>query len=220
MDPSISLKNQYRAAAGVDGLLLVLLAVASFAISEQRDMLGWAPGAFAASPIPPSAMAAVLSPAPELGRGGFGGVGGPDFRRGAGPVGGSAFAGPGAVDPVTDGVGDVLPGAVSGLDDAIPGAGGLLPDGVASPGGGGTGGGGGGGGPGGGGAGGGGGGTGGGGGGTGGGGGGGGGGGAPPVSAVPEPSSWLLMVLSFGAVGVALRRRRARGLAPIAAASN
>lgn len=33
------------------------------------------------------------------------------------------------------------------------------------------------------------------------------------LSAVPEPSTWALMILGFGAVGGAMRRRRAGGLA-------
>ena len=31
---------------------------------------------------------------------------------------------------------------------------------------------------------------------------------APAVSAIPEPSTWAMMIIGFGAVGVALRRRR------------
>ena len=31
---------------------------------------------------------------------------------------------------------------------------------------------------------------------------------APAVSAIPEPSTWAMMILGFGAVGVAMRRRR------------
>jgi hypothetical protein len=31
---------------------------------------------------------------------------------------------------------------------------------------------------------------------------------APTISAIPEPSTWAMMILGFGAVGVALRRRR------------
>lgn len=36
----------------------------------------------------------------------------------------------------------------------------------------------------------------------------------PPTAAVPEPDSWLLMILGFGGVGSALRRRRAAGSRP------
>jgi len=31
---------------------------------------------------------------------------------------------------------------------------------------------------------------------------------APAVSAVPEPATWAMMIIGFGAVGVAMRRRR------------
>ncbi len=34
------------------------------------------------------------------------------------------------------------------------------------------------------------------------------------VNAVPEPSTWALLILGFGAVGSAMRARRARGLVP------
>lgn len=40
-----------------------------------------------------------------------------------------------------------------------------------------------------------------------GGGGGGGGGNPPPVGAIPEPSTWALMILGFGGIGGAMRRR-------------
>jgi hypothetical protein len=30
----------------------------------------------------------------------------------------------------------------------------------------------------------------------------------PPVSVVPEPSTWMMMILGFGVIGFALRRRR------------
>lgn len=48
-----------------------------------------------------------------------------------------------------------------------------------------------------------------------GGGGGGGGGDIPPgqIPGVPEPATWLLMILGFGALGFRLRKRRAHGLA-------
>jgi hypothetical protein len=31
---------------------------------------------------------------------------------------------------------------------------------------------------------------------------------SPPPPAVPEPATWSLMLLGFGAIGVAMRRRR------------
>ena len=37
-----------------------------------------------------------------------------------------------------------------------------------------------------------------------------------PVAAVPEPASWALMMLGFGAVGFAVGRRRTRGLPLVA----
>jgi hypothetical protein len=30
----------------------------------------------------------------------------------------------------------------------------------------------------------------------------------PPVGGIPEPGTWALMILGFGAVGAAMRRRR------------
>jgi len=38
----------------------------------------------------------------------------------------------------------------------------------------------------------------------------------PPVGSVPEPATWALMLLGFGGIGMALRRRRKAGLLQIA----
>lgn len=40
--------------------------------------------------------------------------------------------------------------------------------------------------------------------------------GAPVGGAVPEPATWAMMLLGFGGIGMAMRRRRARSLAQIA----
>jgi hypothetical protein len=37
------------------------------------------------------------------------------------------------------------------------------------------------------------------------------GGGTPPVAAVPEPGTWMLMILGFGAIGSVMRRRARTG---------
>jgi hypothetical protein len=37
------------------------------------------------------------------------------------------------------------------------------------------------------------------------------GGGTPPVAAVPEPGTWMLMILGFGAIGSVMRRRARAG---------
>jgi len=37
-----------------------------------------------------------------------------------------------------------------------------------------------------------------------------------PVGAVPEPATWAMMLLGFGAVGFAMRRRQRPALAQIA----
>lgn len=37
------------------------------------------------------------------------------------------------------------------------------------------------------------------------------GGGTPPVAAVPEPGTWMLMILGFGAIGSVMRRRARMG---------
>ena len=41
------------------------------------------------------------------------------------------------------------------------------------------------------------------------------GGGTPPVAAVPEPGTWMLMILGFGAIGSVMRRRTRKGLPAI-----
>jgi hypothetical protein len=41
--------------------------------------------------------------------------------------------------------------------------------------------------------------------------------GDPPTTAVPEPATWATMLLGFGAIGFAARRRRKRALQPQAA---
>ncbi|MGL6044521.1 MAG: PEPxxWA-CTERM sorting domain-containing protein, partial [Sandaracinobacteroides sp.] len=35
---------------------------------------------------------------------------------------------------------------------------------------------------------------------------------SPPVSAVPEPASWALLIAGFGLVGGSLRSRRSKAL--------
>ena len=37
---------------------------------------------------------------------------------------------------------------------------------------------------------------------------------APPISAAPEPSSWLMMIIGFAPIGITLRRRTALGIGP------
>jgi hypothetical protein len=40
-------------------------------------------------------------------------------------------------------------------------------------------------------------------------------GGGKLISSVPEPESWVLMILGFGVMGVAMRRRKAAALATV-----
>lgn len=213
MDSLTYFRKQVRAAAGVDGLLLLLLIIASFAIAERRELLDWRPSGFAASPNSP-VEELVLSQVDPSDLEFIGGLPRTLARRAAaiGPRGGTrdraGLLGGGV--PGVAGTGEPVLGGVPGALASAPGFGvGGGGDGTGLGGGGGGGGGpgsgiggpgGGGGGP--------------------GGflpGGGGGGGGspapAPPIIvAVPEPSTWLLMVLAIGAVGAAARvkRRRAR----------
>ena len=38
----------------------------------------------------------------------------------------------------------------------------------------------------------------------------------PPPGSVPEPATWAMMLLGFGGIGMAMRRRRKKGLLQVA----